>query len=149
MLFIFSTLVLIRCLWQLKIVIFIHWCLIHVINKPCSEWMFLRKIPQIIKWNFIPSRLSIQLRAGSGPCPAHRGLLHGQPRVHPQRAAPLRRLPHPRDSHSSQQLALITGAVFNPFSSLQRHAEPARRRRALPEPVEQWVDRSSGPQRGH
>ncbi len=31
MLFIFSTRVLIRHLWQLKTVVFVHWCLIHVV----------------------------------------------------------------------------------------------------------------------
>jgi hypothetical protein len=31
MLFIFSTPVLIRCMWQLKTVVFLHWCLMHAV----------------------------------------------------------------------------------------------------------------------
>ncbi len=45
MLFIFSTPVLIRHLWQHKTVVFLHWCLICVFILICNEWnhRFLRK----------------------------------------------------------------------------------------------------------
>ncbi len=48
MLFIFSTPLLIRHMWQLKTVLFFHWCLIHAVLLPLILTTGLSKVTKLI-----------------------------------------------------------------------------------------------------
>ncbi len=51
MLFIFSTQVLIIHLWQLKTVVFLHWCLMHIVLLDCTVLLKFDLNAQQIKQN--------------------------------------------------------------------------------------------------